>query len=275
MGKQAGVYMIFCVKNRKAYIGSSRWINRRLWSHKTVLRKKKHPNSLLQEAWNTYGEGSFLFSALEVLNNPSSLQLLQRETYWILFYESQLIEKGFNMYMADNSPPEEDLEIVNYKVRGKPIYSINMLTKEVVKHDSTLIAVRKTGVGKKAIEKCINYWDLGRHYFARSSKNYMFVREVDYKEDFDYLTYKRPRKLKGRKVRCFKKKPEDIIPYEQRNIFRKKIVLVNKETGEEKVASSIKGSVREFGLTLCKVRICLKRPFRERSHKGYWIKYAE
>jgi group I intron endonuclease len=48
----AGVYMITNLVNNKVYIGSSTNIHKRIWRHKSVLKKNKHYNLHLQSAWS-------------------------------------------------------------------------------------------------------------------------------------------------------------------------------------------------------------------------------
>lgn len=54
-----GVYIIFCAKSGKFYIGSSKNVERRLYNHFNLLRHNSHHSSKLQEAYNTYGANSF------------------------------------------------------------------------------------------------------------------------------------------------------------------------------------------------------------------------
>lgn len=56
-----GIYKIVNKKNGKLYIGSSKTIERRLKDHRRLLSKGTHHSSKLQNAWNKYGEESFLF----------------------------------------------------------------------------------------------------------------------------------------------------------------------------------------------------------------------
>lgn len=70
---EAGIYMILCVPNNKAYVGQSSSIKRRWSEHRKYLRHNKHPNDYLQKCWNKYGESSFLFSVLD--NSPPNEEL--------------------------------------------------------------------------------------------------------------------------------------------------------------------------------------------------------
>lgn len=62
---RTGVYKILCVPTGKIYVGSSVKIYSRWSSHRQYLRKNKSPCTILQRAWNKYGESAFEFSILE------------------------------------------------------------------------------------------------------------------------------------------------------------------------------------------------------------------
>lgn len=77
----AGVYGITCSVNGKRYIGSSKDIQNRWWTHRYVLRKSKNHCLLLQNAWNKYGEDAFVFEVLEHVDNLDDL--IVREQYYL------------------------------------------------------------------------------------------------------------------------------------------------------------------------------------------------
>jgi group I intron endonuclease len=60
-----GIYRIKNKLNDKCYYGSSKNIEKRWKTHLNQLRDKKHINCILQNAWNKYGEDSFIFEIVE------------------------------------------------------------------------------------------------------------------------------------------------------------------------------------------------------------------
>jgi group I intron endonuclease len=60
-----GIYKIKNKLNDKCYYGSSKNIEKRWKTHLNQLRNKKHINCILQNAWNKYGEDSFIFEIVE------------------------------------------------------------------------------------------------------------------------------------------------------------------------------------------------------------------
>lgn len=92
--KLCGIYKIQCTINKKVYIGQSGDIKTRFRTHKNKLRKNKHDNQYLQNAYIKYGEESFKYEIIEVCNK----ELLDvKEIYWINFYNSLDEYFGYNM----------------------------------------------------------------------------------------------------------------------------------------------------------------------------------
>ena len=73
-----GVYGIWCEANEKWYVGQSRDIRKRWVSHRSRLNANIHPNHPLQNAWNKYGEASFLWVLLACLA-PEELHPIELE----------------------------------------------------------------------------------------------------------------------------------------------------------------------------------------------------
>ena len=59
-----GLYMIHCKTNDYRYYGESYNVSSRIASHKSMLRRKIHPNTVLQSDWNIFTEDSFQFVVL-------------------------------------------------------------------------------------------------------------------------------------------------------------------------------------------------------------------
>ncbi len=64
-----GIYLIKCKPNDKNYIGQSLNIKHRINEHKSNLRKNRHSNCHLQNAFNKYGEEQFEFKVLYEMPN--------------------------------------------------------------------------------------------------------------------------------------------------------------------------------------------------------------
>ena len=95
--KFSGIYCIINIKNSKRYIGSSKNIRQRLWTHRACLRHNNHENAHLQAAWNKYGEDNFDYFILEPCKEDI---LLRREQYYI-----DSIKPEYNINLETQRPP--------------------------------------------------------------------------------------------------------------------------------------------------------------------------
>jgi len=89
----SGVYQIRC-KNGKVYVGSAVCIAKRWGYHKQDLRAGRHSNSLLQRAWDKYGEASFSFEVIELVPVADLIQAEQIHMDRLMSYAR---EYGFNI----------------------------------------------------------------------------------------------------------------------------------------------------------------------------------
>lgn len=91
---KSGIYAIVNHINGKAYIGQTKQkFYKRFLHHQWKLRDGSHDNKHLQNAWNKYGEESFEFTPLEVINDESCLD--QLEIAYIKYYQEN--NKSYNI----------------------------------------------------------------------------------------------------------------------------------------------------------------------------------
>lgn len=88
----SGIYIILNIKSNKYYLGSSKNINNRWKEHKSLLRRNKHSNNYLQNAWNKYKETSFMFLMVE-----KTTDLVKRENYYLTTYIPYNEKIGYNI----------------------------------------------------------------------------------------------------------------------------------------------------------------------------------
>lgn len=73
---------IYCIKNKvneKYYIGSTSTTFEERWkTHKWELKNNRHGNSLLQRAWNKYGEDNFEFSIIEIIDDKRDILTIEQ-----------------------------------------------------------------------------------------------------------------------------------------------------------------------------------------------------
>jgi group I intron endonuclease len=92
-----GIYVINNKMGLHKYVGQSYNIWRRWKKHRDLLRKNKHNNPYLQNAWNKYGERNF---NLEVVEFCKDYELNDKEQYWIerLKPEYNIIKNVFEFW---------------------------------------------------------------------------------------------------------------------------------------------------------------------------------
>jgi len=121
-----GVYGIRNVVNNKWYVGSSKHILRR-WcvEHISPLRRGKHHNNPLENAWNKYGEESFEFVVIEEC--PENVRAI-RENVWMENYRSLVGQSGYNLKTADpeNIILSEEAKAAHRRSVSTPEYKAKM-----------------------------------------------------------------------------------------------------------------------------------------------------
>ena len=99
--KICGIYAIINKKNGKLYIGQAQHIYKRWSSHKKQLNDNKSYSVALQNAWNKYGEKSFLFCILE----ECEIRLLdEKEILFISMFMSYNSKNGYNISKGGKAP---------------------------------------------------------------------------------------------------------------------------------------------------------------------------
>jgi group I intron endonuclease len=116
----SGIYKITNIGNSKIYIGCASNIITRINGHKYDLRKRKHPNNYLQNAWNKYGENLFTF---EILEKCEIINLHSREHYWVNELKSLDRNFGYNLKPTDPNGcsihSEETIQKMKYSMKGR------------------------------------------------------------------------------------------------------------------------------------------------------------
>ena len=89
-----GIYCITCKETNKKYIGATtdKFCTRYIL-HESMLRRGKH-NKIIQRDFDFYGEDSFCFEVLEVIDKNEREKIANREEYYIQKYDSQ--NNGYN-----------------------------------------------------------------------------------------------------------------------------------------------------------------------------------
>ena len=96
--KNSGIYKIVNPFNDKVYVGQTINFGNRFVAYKSAFkhRDKKHINPYLMNAFEKNGFENFYFKIIEFCKFEN---LIDRELHWILEFESNDPEKGYNLRM--------------------------------------------------------------------------------------------------------------------------------------------------------------------------------
>ncbi|QJX63048.1 GIY-YIG nuclease family protein [Niallia circulans] len=98
MNEYGVIYKIENLINGKVYIGQTiKKADRRFQLHKSRLKRNVHENAYLQNAWNKYGESSFVFVVIGIYNVS---ELDNEEIKLIKHYRE--LEKCYNLENGGN-----------------------------------------------------------------------------------------------------------------------------------------------------------------------------
>lgn len=173
----SGIYQILCVPTGKVYVGSAVNLYSRRHDHFKALRAGKHSNRHLQNAWVKYGESSFTFTVLELVDGSD---LIATEQQWIDALHACDREYGFNIRrIADSNRgtqwSEESRQRRSDDQRGKkrgPMSEANRAGISAARKGSSISEERKAhlreiNLGKKhseATRQKISASQMGRQF---------------------------------------------------------------------------------------------------------------
>lgn len=254
---KSGIYKITNLANSKIYIGESKAIYHRWYAHKCALRKNKHSNQYLQNAWNKYKEDFFKFEIIELLPDAEKSELLIRENYWIEFYKSGDVEIGYNIPKINDFEKERNRrKLYEKKKAAKKVYQFDKVTGQLVK-------IWEGGVSEIAAFYLLSTKAATKKLFfkSKSYKGFVWVMEKNYDANKDYKVVIKPREKKI-------KLPKIPKPMEERNLRRKPISLQNINTNETLSFKSISEASKSIGFTNS-VIYCLIKGYKSKGGGVY------
>jgi group I intron endonuclease len=99
----SGIYCFENLENGKKYIGQAGDLYTRIGNHLRSLRKNEDSCTVLQKAWNKYGENNFkIYNLVRCILNDELLDKL--EIFFIKFYHSHVSENGYNVSWGGDAP---------------------------------------------------------------------------------------------------------------------------------------------------------------------------
>lgn len=119
---KCGIYCIENLLNHKKYIGKSVDVNKRIKSHREMLKYDVHPNKHLQRAFNIVGEMQFKYTILECC---AEADLNHKEISWIQSLKTHNSEFGYNKTLGGDGGKTDD---------NTNNSRLGILAKTVIKH---------------------------------------------------------------------------------------------------------------------------------------------
>lgn len=99
----SGIYKIENSGNGKVYIGQSKNLSNRQYTHFRALEKGIHHNKHLQRSFDRFGADAFTFTVIE---RCAVEELNERERFWIQAYDAMNPAKGYNQESGGNAGKE-------------------------------------------------------------------------------------------------------------------------------------------------------------------------
>lgn len=178
------IYGIYNTETSKWYIGSCKNFRLRMRRHYYYLKHNAHHSNKLQNSWNKHGRDTFEVVILEICNDLSDHELLQKEESYIHKFDSYL--SGYNMTDKCISGTEFKMSqssIQKFTASRKiNIVVIDCKSGNLInKFTSITEAAQFYNVTTSNISKCC------KHKLT-SLKNMVFLYESEYDMNKDYRT---------------------------------------------------------------------------------------
>lgn len=183
-----GIYKILNTVNGRMYVGSSKNLYNRGSDHLCELRGNRHINKRLQNAYNKYGEDSFIFEAIEYIDNVEEQYV--REQYWLDTFDC--VKNGYNINPDAIKPPDS-------KGKNNPMYGKHHTEESRRKMSLNKIGTQANGNNPRAlsiiclddgkifdtVKQCSEYYNLDKSgvrkntqgVYINPNKHFMLVKD--------------------------------------------------------------------------------------------------
>lgn len=122
----SGIYYILCLCSDRAYVGSSKNIERRFDRHKYELNNNSHHNIFLQRAWNKYGPEQFKFLIIEECYDD----IFELEQEYLNNIPDGYYNIGKSASGGDNISRHPNREDIVARIRASLNEKISLMTEE-------------------------------------------------------------------------------------------------------------------------------------------------
>jgi len=263
---KVGIYKISNKINNKNYIGSTVNLYRRKNEHLTKLRKNTHYNAYLQNSFNKYEEENFEFTILDLVYDLTLL--VEKEQYWMDFYESNVKEMGYNIRIK-----AESNVFLTMSEGSKNKCSIANKNREVSEETRQKLSIANTGkkhIKSEATREKLSIANKGK-VFSKESKDKMSIARIEYLKNnpiSEEEKLKRSNRMKGEKNPRYGK----IVSEETILKYSKQVLQYDKDGNFINAFISV-SKTKELGFDPSSVSKCCKGKLKQ--HKGYLWKYKD
>ena len=174
-----GIYRIRNKKNNRCYIGSSKFIERRLKQHIGRLKQGNHHSNKLQTAWNEYNVDDFEFSIIAVVEES---KLAESEIAFINQYNSW--KDGYNGTPSSTREPVK-LNLIPIKatesIENQKLYVLKWATLYKVCEEATFswkTSKERDNLCEKVKRRLIRDYGLSEELFAKQLWKIILNRET-------------------------------------------------------------------------------------------------
>lgn len=232
------IYAITNTVNDKLYIGRTNNPNNRKLCHFSELRRNKHNNPKLQNAFNKYGEESFIFS---VIDCGQTEDICRKEEEWFSKYEkdSSIL---YNCHFRSTGGPicsSPMLEKTKQKIseaikENTRKYIFDILTERYETKESLRSLSIKYGVGINTMVDYIDEWEAmtGNKMIQNTQIEDAIMRVGNFIEDYNkgivdfskVTSYGTTAKSVKKYCVIFDKEPEDFIECTKKQLAKQKAI---------------------------------------------------
>lgn len=270
IGKRSGIY---CIRNKitnDRYIGQSKNIVERLSSHKTKLKYNKHlyrngEQTILQKAWNKYGENNFEFKIVELCNEK---QLNEREKYWINKFRCNrsITGIGYNLNNGGSGTHNGSKNISGTIIINNGVEQIHILPEDLKEYEDYgyvrgLLPENKDKINASRV---VLRGEEHPHYGKQWSKEHREKVEKFYSERKNYVSPRIGKPLNKDAIKKIKetwknktpnenslKALRDYIPLHEKSVIQSTLDGIDIEVYSSIKEASIKTGVHKGNIVSC------------------------
>lgn len=140
----SGIYKIVNNITGDIYVGSAVDIKRRFRKHKSDLNLHRHPNIILQRAFDKYGEVNLLFDIIECVNNKNNL-IVKEQHYIDTLNPKYNILKIAGSRLGHKSSEETKQKLSKILLGNKRTLGYKNSEETILKHSKTFKVLSPKG----------------------------------------------------------------------------------------------------------------------------------